>query len=271
MEIYRQEPKLHQTWGLSVFQNNTSAPKQLAAPHWHEVYEVLFIRRGTGSQRINAETAPISVDDVVVICPGDVHATSTDSSAGCDIDVVQFTAALRGTEDLHSGILHLQGDSLRSQFDALRSCVQDDRPGQPLRMNGLGQLLVGHLIGAGCRKTSLPCSHTVQEICAYLEQAQDLNLKQTAAHFHYSPEHLSRKFRAETGLSYRDRCEQIRMRRAISMLHSGQTAVASLADALGYSDSSSFIRAFKRVYGITPSLYSRLLLPATEQEPAAPK
>ncbi len=61
-------------------------------------------------------------------------------------------------------------------------------------------------------------------------------------------------------MPYREWCEQLRMRRATKLLHDQQSSIAQIAELLGYSDSSSFIRAFKRIYGITPYQYSRLML-----------
>jgi AraC-like DNA-binding protein len=82
-------------------------------------------------------------------------------------------------------------------------------------------------------------------------------LQQTAARFNYSPEHLSRKFRNEVGISYRSYCEQVRMRRAIALLSDEAADLSVIAETLGYSDSSCFIRAFRQVYGITPGAYRK--------------
>ncbi|MGN0478433.1 MAG: cupin domain-containing protein, partial [Hominenteromicrobium sp.] len=76
---------------LHFSRNSASAPKTMVAPHWHEGYEILYIRSGWGKQQINTQTLPFHPGEAAVICPGDIHATEALSPAGCEIDVVQFT------------------------------------------------------------------------------------------------------------------------------------------------------------------------------------
>ena len=45
------------------------------------------------------------------------------------------------------------------------------------------------------------------------------------------------------------------MDRAIYLMKSEENTISIISEALGYHDESSFIRAFKRIYGITPSAY----------------
>ena len=89
----------------------------------------------------------------------------------------------------------------------------------------------------------------------YTKEETDIRLENVAAYFNYSPEHLSRKFHREMGISYRDWCNRILMDRAVYLLKSEDNTIAFIAESLGYSDESSFTRAFKRMYGITPSTY----------------
>ena len=104
----------------------------------------------------------------------------------------------------------------------------------------------------------------IADICRYMEQTDDLSLSGVAEKFGYSPEHLSRRFHAEKGISYRSYCDQIRMRRASVLLQREPGNLAFVAERLGYSDESSFIRAFKRMYGITPRVYCQRHLPISQ-------
>lgn len=58
-------------------------------------------------------------------------------------------------------------------------------------------------------------------------------------------------------------CEKLRMRRAAALLQNGPESLAEIADRLGYCSASSFIRAFKRAYGMTPHAYRRTHFPLT--------
>lgn len=244
---------------LHFRQNNSDMPKTLVAPHWHEGYEILYIRRGWGRQQINAASMSFYPGEVVVICPGDIHATEALSPKGCDVDIVQFAEdALYTGERWHdvlvSGVLRPK-DGYNQLFDAISRYSRDTQPGHDVLMSGLLRLLFGALIRSQHSEMTAHYSPEIEQVCAYLQQADTLQLEQTARRFGYSPEHFSRKFHEETFISFRKYCEKIRMRRAMNLLQDGTNSLEEIADQLGYGSTSSFIRAFKRVYGTTPNAY----------------
>lgn len=64
MPVYEERIWLHADKRLCFLQNNSDAPKTLVAPHWHEGYEILYIRRGWGEQRINAQILPFHLGEI---------------------------------------------------------------------------------------------------------------------------------------------------------------------------------------------------------------
>ena len=263
MKTYREEPKpLIKTYRAYFSQNNSQTARSLVASHWHDVYEVLYIRRGYGKQRLNNETGDIRPGDVVIICPGDVHATEALSADGCDVDYVQFSVGLvynakENLQMLRSGIVCAENHSIKKIFDVLSRNRQDDRAGKELIATGLIYALCGYLVQTCVGESQTKRSDVIEAVCAYVEHAEDIRLETVAARFNYSPEHLSRRFHGEMGVSYRNWCDRVRMERAVSLMREECNTVGGVAERLGYSDESSFIRAFKRLYGITPSAYRR--------------
>ncbi|MCL6722929.1 AraC family transcriptional regulator [Klebsiella sp. T2.Ur] len=65
---------------------------------------------------------------------------------------------------------------------------------------------------------------------------------------------LTRRFRAETGFSFNEWRQRIRLLRAIELLAAGK-AVTAIALELGYDNVSAFIALFRRVIGTTPGRY----------------
>src|SRR5262249_12396374 len=66
---------------------------------------------------------------------------------------------------------------------------------------------------------------------------------------------LSRRFVAETGFTFTQWRQRLRLTRALEMLASG-AAVTPVAMDLGYDNPSAFIDWFKRTYGVTPAKWS---------------
>ena len=66
--------------------------------------------------------------------------------------------------------------------------------------------------------------------------------------------------RAET--SFSRMVEDVRMERAVALLHGGGHRIQDVAEACGYADLSSFHRAFRRRFGRTPGSTARQVQPA---------
>lgn len=244
---------------MGYMQNNQSTPHPLQHEHWHDVYEILYVRRGWGQIKLNTQVFAFHPGDIVLICPGDMHSNGYSSPDGCDIDVIQFTPAIlyhhqQLVQRLHSTVFHT--DDLRLE-PLLNLLSGEDDPGRDHLLSGIIHLITGILLSREDTSSSPPVSALIQEICAYLETADDLRLAAVAAHFGYTPEHLSRLFHKETGLPYRQWCTRLRMNRAAALLRQSSMDLSEIAQSLGFSDASSFIRAFRQTYGITPSAYRR--------------
>lgn len=83
------------------------------------------------------------------------------------------------------------------------------------------------------------------------EMEQELTLKYAAERLHVNSSHLSRLFKREMGIVFSDYVLNHKMQLAKHMLLDNQK-IGSVADALGYKDSSHFIRVFRNYWGLTP-------------------
>jgi AraC-like DNA-binding protein len=70
----------------------------------------------------------------------------------------------------------------------------------------------------------------------------------------YAPHHLSRVFRATTGMSLSDYRDRVRLGRAMALLQDGMP-VADVAADLGYFDHAHLTRRASRVLGVLPSAF----------------
>jgi AraC-like DNA-binding protein len=82
------------------------------------------------------------------------------------------------------------------------------------------------------------------------------SLDQVAAHVRVSPRTLKRRL-AERGISFSTLLDQARRERAMLLLQSARISLEEVAEQLGYSSLSNFVRAFHRWTGETPAAYRR--------------
>ena len=85
-------------------------------------------------------------------------------------------------------------------------------------------------------------------------------LEEVARRMNTSPRTLIRRLRA-AGTSFQLEIDGIRRQRATDLLHRIGVPMSSLAEALGFADSASFAKAFKRWTGVSPSTYRKSCMP----------
>jgi AraC-like DNA-binding protein len=81
-------------------------------------------------------------------------------------------------------------------------------------------------------------------------------LPEVAAALHVSPRTLTRRLLAK-GLSFSDLVDHDRRDRAMAMLRMSDASIDEIAEKLGYSTASNFVRAFQRWTGETPAAHRR--------------
>ncbi|MZQ81447.1 helix-turn-helix domain-containing protein [Paenibacillus sp. 5J-6] len=84
-----------------------------------------------------------------------------------------------------------------------------------------------------------------------------LCLDEAADRLRVSKVYLSQFFKDQTGINFSDYLEQLRMEQAKHLLRNSSYAIQEIADQVGYSSSNTFCRAFKRLHGVSATVYQR--------------
>jgi len=84
-----------------------------------------------------------------------------------------------------------------------------------------------------------------------------ISLKDATGVVHISPKYLSRIFRQETGMAFHDYVLGLKMEKAKELLETTSLNVDQISYKLGYANSESFTRQFKKRTRFTPSGYRR--------------
>ena len=128
---------------------------------------------------------------------------------------------------------------------------------------GVGGLLVAGVLRCCVneeRKTALVGRKrlVVDEVFAYINAhlAEPLQLKDLAAHFYVSPEHLARQFKQRTGQTLHQYIIKARLSRCRELLCNG-VPLSAIWMQCGFSGYSAMLRSFKQEFGVTPAEYYR--------------
>ncbi len=88
----------------------------------------------------------------------------------------------------------------------------------------------------------------------------ELSLGETADHIHVSAPYLSKKFKEETGDSFGEYLQRLRLSKATSLLSESDMPIYEIAGQCGYSSQHYFSTAFKKELNVSPADYRKNML-----------
>jgi AraC-like DNA-binding protein len=165
----------------------------------------------------------------------------------------------RGPSDSHA---YLQQ---RRLVEALASGA---RP-EPLRVEETMLAVLARVLSRAYGRSPAPDSGAMRRRNAEISEAvrsilarrfrESLSLSAIAGELSLSPFHLCRAFRLATGSTIRGWRNALRLNHAVEAIQSRRTDLTGVALELGFSSHSHFSAAFRRRFGLSPSLLRRQL------------
>lgn len=121
----------------------------------------------------------------------------------------------------------------------------------------LGEILPLCLEDEAARGASHPHLHRILHI---IEEAygSELSLQQLASQLHVTDSYLSRLFKEELDVNFKDYLTAYRMKKAKELLASTSLSIKDIGQRVGYPVPIAFTRAFKNHEGITPRDFRNL-------------
>ena len=103
-------------------------------------------------------------------------------------------------------------------------------------------------------------SRVITEIMEHMQGhfAKKLQLSDYATQYHYSAAHLSRKFTQETGMSFLEQLQKLRIAHSCHLLATTDAKISQIAVSVGYEDIKFFNKLFKEKLGMTPREFRSL-------------
>ena len=101
----------------------------------------------------------------------------------------------------------------------------------------------------------------VQKALAYIESAymQDISLSEVAEKVNLNPNYFCEVFKRETGENFKKYLIAKRIGSAKEMLRNPAYKFSEISELVGYNDTKNFGKSFKKLVGVTPGEYRRLM------------
>ena len=248
--------------------------------HSHAFYELLYCRSTGGVEYlVGSERYRLSRGDVVIVPPGISHRPLFPAQmyepyrrdvVWISAEFVELMRQIIGETDTYpiSDILLLQtvgeqSEKLGALFD--RGIRESERrvPGWELAVLGSTIELTVQIQRAmregGAKPMAAEEPELLDQVMAYVERhlPDKITLADIARRFYVSESTITQTFRKKMGDSFYHCVTQRRLIAAKNLIQEG-TTLEQVGQQVGFKDYSSFYRAFKQEYGISPRQYKAL-------------
>lgn len=250
------------------------------APPWELAYagekRAMFhlVRRGPAKVQVGDRVHTLETGDFVFFAPGVDHSVFNDDADAaqtlllcgyCHFDALDDDVLLPALPR----VVLMQRDELEQwpwlvrTLEHLSSEYMSAAPGSKLTVNRLTEVLLVQLLRADFGRNGN------EGIVAALGDAR---LARAMTRIHQDPGHawtieeaareasmsrsgFARKFKELLETSFFDYLTRLRMRNARQLLSASRLHIGDVAGKVGYQSELSFVRAFKKLHGVTPRAY----------------
>lgn len=177
--------------------------------------------------------------------------------------IAEVTAFVADILTLTASYARESGSTYAEQFErqyvhsgVVRRCATIEQV-QKLLVRAYGELGMQRVIGPEQTTASRTSSPFVKKAVQFMRDQYHRNISTAdiAEHVKLSRSYLSDLYSKDTGESLSETLTFIRMEAAKKKLRSGEMKVYEIAEAVGFPDSKTFLKTFKRIVGCTPKEY----------------
>ena len=260
---------------FEVFRYKDAYLKEIALHH-HDFYEVYFFLSGNVQYNIESRSYLLTPGDVLLISPMELHQPMFGSEQreyerivlwidkqfleSISVSGKSFTTCFDTGSPNHSNLLRPEGVQRQFLMFLMEQLLLESASKEPYQdicaLSYLAQVLVLlNRLSLQQRKEEAvtPQDSTVYNVLGYINEHynENMTLDDLANKFFVSKYHLSHTFTREVGVSLHRYITIRRLLMARQLLSAGVPA-GQVSTACGFSDYTSFYRAFKAEYGINP-------------------
>jgi len=246
--------------------NTLTLTKSSDSVHWHSHFLLNLITDGSGKQLINGREYKLCRGSVILLSPMDFHKNIISENESLEIGAVKFSDSV--FYDSLTELCKLDDFPIVTQLSdsdfeiakQLFSILSAEHSNSGRLGSSIFSLsLVHQLVILTLRNTQSESSASNYDtrlkralIYIHAHFQKPITISEVSAHIGYSPNYFSSIFKKQTGYSFQNYLQDLRLNFAMNILKFSNISVTEACLESGFRTLSHFICSFKNKFGNTP-------------------
>lgn len=240
--------------------------------HYHDFHKIIVFISGKVIYHIEGKAYHLKPRDILLVSQGAIHKPEIDPSVPYeryifwirdDLSCQELNTCFQKANDRSFNLVRADSalqERLKDLLPEIEQTLQNKHFGDTVLRNALFTQFMIYINRIFLRTSSSPDKKTyssdtqVEQLLKYINRnlSENLSIDQLANRFFFSKYHMMRKFKNETGYTIHNYITSKRLLMARSLISQGMP-VMKAAQASGFHDYTTFVRAYKKQFGKAPS------------------
>ena len=254
-----------------LFHINAQTKKDFSY-HYHDFHKIIVFISGKVTYHIEGKAYHLKPRDILLVSQGAIHKPEIDPSVPYeryifwirdDLSCQELNTCFQKANDRSFNLVRADSalqERLKDLLPEIEQTLQNKYFGDTVLRNALFTQFMIYINRIFLRTSSSPDKKTyssdtqVEQLLKYINRnlSENLSIDQLANRFFFSKYHMMRKFKNETGYTIHNYITSKRLLMARSLISQGMP-VMKAAQASGFHDYTTFVRAYKKQFGKAPS------------------
>ncbi len=253
--------------------------------HYHEFNKIIIFISGNVTYLIEGKAYKLKPWDILFVSSNDVHKAVISHEETYERIIIWVNSRFlemhnREGSDLltcfeisskkNLNLLRINDENMKSvkyTLFLLRDATKDKNFGSYILKNSLFIELMVYLnrlcLGSNINNAEKDIEYDkeIENILRYINEnlIEDLSIDNIASEFYMNKYYLMHKFKDKTGCTLHSYIQKKRLLLARDLIKKGKK-ITQVSAECGFGDYSSFVRAFKKAFGVSPKEYKDYLL-----------
>lgn len=240
--------------------------------HYHDFHKIIVFISGKVTYHIEGKAYHLKPRDILLVSQGAIHKPEIDPSVPYeryifwirdDLSCQELNTCFQKANDRSFNLVRADSalqERLKDLLPEIEQTLQNEHFGDPVLRDALFTQFMIYINRIFLRTSSSPDKKTyssdtqVEQLLKYINRnlSENLSIDQLANRFFFSKYHMMRKFKNETGYTIHNYITSKRLLMARSLISQGMP-IMKAAQASGFHDYTTFVRAYKKQFGKAPS------------------